>query len=215
MSILNRKYWRILEQWSPILFYFAGIIFLLSSLQNFIGPIPYLSFLGYIPIGSILSLIGVLSLYPNLSKKAPNLARAGFLFLVVSVITIVSISIISPLLKLNPDQSVIPDFILPFFTYGQLTTVFLTYLLFGVAVFKSSYYTQILGYLLLLPALLVAGELLILNQQAQGKIIKWFFITALSIQALDSLGIGYVIYKQSEAAHTKIDSVYSRIKEMV
>lgn len=179
------------------------------SLIDFVSPV--LLYLG--PISSVLGILGILALYPSLFDSAPRLSRISIIVLVIAVVCRITGFAGSQLVKLYQFEVIVP--LLSFLLYATFTTLFVGFLLLGVAIFSTDQYPNLIGYLLLVPALLAAVGFASFLLQIYGYMIGWIFTMSLCIQALDYLALGYIIKEQHGIEYSKVAILWSRLKEVV
>lgn len=145
---------RLLERWSSRLFMLAGgllaVYAAINGMNAFMDTALGVPGLG---IAFLLGFLGLLGLYPSVTKQSPRLARIGAVAAVLGVIAfgILSANSIAELVGIvsgNPPAW-------PLFV-GMATTGFvLGYLSFGIAILRSELYPPIVGLSLLVPGVII------------------------------------------------------------
>lgn len=168
MAIGSTQQWESLERWSPTAFRIAGAMFAVAAAVVVVAIVAggwerlALMAEAFMGAGWIVSLIGLLGLYPVLATRRRWLARAGAVFAALGVVTwgvVVAVSLIVFAAGSRPDSFPVPQMvILP----GMLSGTVLAFVAVSVATLRSDIYSRALGLLLLGPtALFLANAFII------------------------------------------------------
>lgn len=156
--------WNTLELHSATVFIAAGGLLLVAGLINGIDVVTPLDTQHGVILwlegltgfgGVILSVIGILGLYPNLHDATPGLARTGILCALAPTgfftFVVVSCSVLAPILGFPSLKTLVPSFVT---IIGVILLVFsVAVSIFGVASFRTAVPSRAVGGALLVVAI--------------------------------------------------------------
>jgi hypothetical protein len=180
--------WKSLERSSPTLFLLGGGLIIGHAAVNGIEAFSEMAAPTDVfgPAGYLLAVVGLWGLYPVLVDRAPKLARVAGAVAAVSLTGWVVITI-STLGEVAGVLSSGSEFLPGAFFLTHITSVMLTYVLFGAASLRAGVRSRTVGILLLMPPLLIAGMLAgatVFGNSAVGSFVIG------SAQAIVHLSIG-------------------------
>lgn len=191
--------WEDLERWSPALFLISGVMLIVyataQGLWAFTDLMPQKHGL---EIAYTLGFLGLLGLYPRVSRRSPTLARVGAIAAASGVIAIIYVSMNDYVQITGLVDGNLPGWELLRAT--PLIGFILGYLAFGLASLRSSVYSRTVGLLLLLPGVIT---ILMLASIITGHPLLSQFQTVFVVsagEAMAHLAIGTTL--RSEAAAT-------------
>jgi hypothetical protein len=162
MERTSTVHWDSVERWSPTLFLIGGGLLVghaaMLGVQAFSTLTTPPDLFG--PAGHLIALVGLFGLYPMLRDRTPIVARTAGSVAVVgvgcwTVLTVVRALAVAGLL--TSASTVLPN---AFFPVVFASTI-LTYVLFGVATLRVDSEARLVGGLLLAPAALLVGALVV------------------------------------------------------
>lgn len=194
MASVTKPQWESFAKWSATAFLFAGLLMVVDAAivaTNIVTGEEGFLVLGQAFVGAAWTgaLIGLLGLYPGLADRSRWLSRAGVVFAVIGVVTFAIMAVVSLV-----DYVGIPaaefDSIGVFFIPGVLVGSVLGFVAFGVASLWTDAYSRTLGVLLLVPAILVATNILRFVAGLEAATLTLAIVIG---DALAMLAIGHVL----------------------
>ena len=184
----------LLERWSPTLFLVSGVILIaFATSMAAIGlmdmSLPRSVFAG---AGFTLAFLGLLGLYPGLADRSPRLARAGAVFAVLGALGFTVTFVIA---TAEFGGIARPGWVEPIQLLNIIGLI-LGFSVFGVGILRTDMHANLLGGLLLVPAVVFAVNLVrvvILGAWTPS----WAPFVLGSLQALAMLSIGYSLRTES------------------
>jgi len=179
-----------LQRWSSTLFIVGGVVALIFAVRV---PVQALTGTGYGNVGFlflsgyILAFIGLLGLYPELSRQQRWMAGAGAIGACLGIVGFAgSVVVIGlDLVGMIPENPPVWLNTVPLSIIGMVGG----FLTFGVASLRSDTSVRVLGFLLLIPGLLFGGSVIV--DVAPG-FDQWRFLFGAG-QSISFLAIGYVL----------------------
>lgn len=199
MTSVNDRRWESLANWSTTAFLVGGLLMVVDAAfvaANIVTGAEDFLLLGQAFVGAAwtAALVGLLGLYPGLADRSPLPARAGAVFAVIGVITF-AVMAVAVLVYYAGIPAGEYDAISVFFIPGVLVGSVLGFVAFGVASLRTDAYSRTLGVLLLVPAVLVAGNILRFIVGLEAVSITLGIVIG---DALAMLAIGYVLQSSPE-----------------
>lgn len=197
---LSSAQWSTLEEWSPTIYFVAGLVLVvyvsLLGYQAFVDPTVTFhdNEAGIVgPVGFAIGFLGLLGLTPALSEGRPRLAKAGGILAGLAVLgwTMIAISGIAGQVGVE-----LPTAIEALGFLGMLGMV-VGYAVFGIGILMSNISSRILGTLLLAPPALFV--LLVIGNVATGGTAIGAVLISSGL-CLTHLALGRVLHRQSELA---------------
>lgn len=198
--------WGLLEEWSPMAFGIGGGLFLVSpvtkglTLFTDLSPPMWLVTLFVFP-GLLVSLVGLLGMYPQLSNETPRLALAGGAVAVVAGggVTLlfgwVLASIASPIVRgltITPAPGVLFLVVMALISTG--------YVLFGAGSLRSDVFSGFTGFLLLMFAI-PWMVILAVTPVYGADLPRWLALAVYSMMPIVLLSAGYSVRGETIRAH--------------
>lgn len=187
-------WWRLLEQRRATAFLVGGLLMVIDAgfvAANIITGTGDFLLLGQAFVGAAwtAALVGLLGLYPGLVNRSRWLSRAGVVFAVIGVVTF-AVMAVAVLVYYAGIPAGEYDAISVFFIPGVLLGSVLGFVAFGVASLRTDAYSRTLGVLLLIPAILVATNILRFVVGLEAVTITLGIVIG---DALAMLALGYVL----------------------
>ncbi len=195
MGRIGIEEWASLERWSPTLFLAAGGILTIYAALIGVGAFTDISLQQNVfQFGYVLGFLGLFGLYPTLADRSPWLARVGAVggalgIVAFSVITLNTLADSLGLVSGEPPGG-------PLFVLLAAAGFFLGFLLLGVASLRSEVYSRTVGFVLLVPAIIIG---IMIAHIALGYDTPETAFVISGGQAMAHLAIG-------ASLHTKTDS---------
>lgn len=196
---VSASHFESLENWSPVLFLFAGGLVIghaaIRGVEAFTDVAPPPDVFG--PTGYLLAVLGLLGLYPALADRTPRLARTAAVVAAVPLVgwVIISASSFGEVAGVLPSES----WVLPgVFFVVHLVTMVLTYVLFGVASLRAGVHSRTVGRLLLVPPALFV--VMMAGGATVGYSAPGAFVVGSGL-ALAHLSIGAVLWAGTPTDH--------------
>lgn len=154
MSGATTPRFRSLERSSPRLFIAAGALLIVYASLNGMWAFADLATRETgVEFGYVLGFLGLLGLYPSLVHGSPWITRVGAAAAICGIAGITAISAIEVAQLVGITSGHLPAF--PLFAILALVGFILGYLSFGVAILRTGRYSKSIGYLVLIPGLIV------------------------------------------------------------
>lgn len=186
--------WESLERWSATAFLVGGLLMVVDAAfvaANVVTGTEDFLLLGQAFVGAAwtAALVGLLGLYPGLADRSRWLSRAGAVFAVIGVVTFAVMAVAVPVYYAGIPAGEY-DAISMFFLPGVLVGSVLGFVSFGVASLRTGVHSRTIGILLLIPAILVATNVLRFVVGLEAVAITLGIVIG---DALAMLAIGYVL----------------------
>lgn len=194
MASVTKQQGRSLARWSSTAFLIAALLMFVDAAivaANIVTGEEGFLVLGQAFVGAAWTgaLIGLLGLYPGLADRSRWLSRAGAVFAAVGVVTFAVMAVASLVYYAGIPAGDF-DAISVLFIPGVLVGSVLGFITFGVASLRTDAYSRTLGVLLLVPAVLVATNIL---RFAAGMDAATITLVIVIGDALAMLAIGYAL----------------------
>ncbi|ADB60800.1 hypothetical protein Htur_1915 [Haloterrigena turkmenica DSM 5511] len=194
MASVTKPQWGSFAKWSATAFLVAGLLMVVDAAivaTNIVTGEEGFLVLGQAFVGAAWTgaLIGLLGLYPGLADRSRWLSRAGVVFAGIGVVTFAVMAVVS-LVDYVGILAGEFDSIGVFFIPGVLVGSVLGFVAFGVASLWTDAYSRTLGVLLLVPAILVATNILRFVAGLEAATLTLAIVIG---DALAMLAIGYVL----------------------
>lgn len=154
MGISSTPKWGMLERWSPRLFLAAGGILVMYAAGNGLEAFTDMTLTQKgLESGYVLGFLGLLGLYPALREHSPWLSRIGAAAAVSGFVAFSAFTInrVAGMLGLTSGDP--PGWAL--FVVLAATGFIVGYLAFGVAILRTGTASRFLGFVLLVPAIII------------------------------------------------------------
>jgi hypothetical protein len=197
MVQVSTQHWKRLEARSGTLFLVAGAIVVVyaglhgieAATDMVMEPSPF-------EFGYVIGFLGLLGLYPALADETPWLARAGALAAVLGIValsafTVVHLADLAGLVSSDPAAT--PSWFNVFIPLALIGFV-VGYLAFGVASLRSGVHSRTVGFLLLVPGLIVVWMAL---QTTAGYFNELTAFVVSAGEAMAHLAIGATLRAKS------------------
>lgn len=188
------KLWNLLQKWSATAFLVGGGLLVLDAaivVANIVTGAEHWLLLGqaFVGAGWTAALIGLLGLYPRLAARSRWLSRAGAVFAVIGAVTfaIMAVAVLVYYAGI-PDGEY--DAISLFFLPGVLIGSVLGFVSFSVASLRTGVHSRTIGFLLLVPPILVVANILRFVAGMESASITLGIVLG---DALAMLALGYVL----------------------
>lgn len=150
-----------LERWSPRLFLAGGALFLLGAVNDgliyFAGASnPEALSVVFLVSGLTAAMVGLVGLYPDLSDRTPNLATSGLGSVGLTVAGMVVLATMALLSLALPALNLFGTAVVPLVALPTGLLLVAAFLLFGVAVLRTTAFPRAVGGLLLAEVVLMA-----------------------------------------------------------
>lgn len=142
------------------------------------------------PAGFAVAWVGLLGLYPALADRTPWLARTGVLFVVIGIVGTVG-GALSAGSQLAGILAARPEWV-DLFQLPLLIGIVLGFLTFSVVVLRTGVYSQIVGLLILAPAVMYPAVLVAVGIMGENYPYV-LHIVHNSAEALVLLGVGFFL----------------------
>jgi len=203
--------WATLEQWSPKLYLFAGVLLVGYAVLNGITAftdVAYVTVEDVVgPAGLLLGFVGLLGLYPTLADGRPILARAGAVCVSLGAVGFFGITMIGFAVLAGVASATVPAVMLFPVAVGMIPG----YLSFSLASLRVGERFRPVGLLLLVPAVVFAAMLSqpfvysTLGMFSEST-MAWSNFAISGGQAVAHLAIGYVLRARSSQAGREVSS---------
>lgn len=151
----STEQWGNLESWSPTLFLVAGsLLIVYAALHGIEASTDMVIEPKIFELGYLIGFLGLLGLYPTLADRSPWLTRAGAVAAVLGVVAF-SVLTVSNIAELLGIVSGVHPAWYGVFVLLALTGFILGYLAFGVASLRADAQTRTVGFVLLVPGIIV------------------------------------------------------------
>lgn len=143
-----------LERSSPRLFLAAGALLIVYASLNGLSVFADLATKeSGVEFGYVLGFLGLLGLYPSLVHRSPWLVRSGAAAAISGIVGITAISAVEVAQLVGITLGTPSAW--PLFVFLALVGFILGYLSFGVAILRTGRYSKSIGYLVLIPGIIV------------------------------------------------------------
>lgn len=193
------KLWNLLQKWSATAFLVGGGLLVLDAaivVANIVTGAEHWLLLGqaFVGAGWTAALIGLLGLYPRLAARSRWLSRAGAVFAVIGAVTfaIMAVAVLVYYAGI-PDGEY--DAISLFFLPGVLIGSVLGFVSFSVASLRTGVHSRTIGFLLLVPPILVVANILRFVAGMESASITLGIVLG---DALAMLALGYILRPRPE-----------------
>lgn len=199
MSTTDRGADRNYETWSAIAFLLAGVLWLLDAVSlivnQFLAPTPVTTALVGVAFvaGILLSVLGVVGLYPRLAPETPLLARAA-----VGAIALVGVGLVA-LILLSLVLPSLPSFLQVGLFRLLIVALLLSFLLLGWGSVQTTTPSKLVGLLLLGIGMAYAVHF---GWNAVQPTSTWRPIVSTGAQTILALGLGYALLSGTRAAES-------------
>lgn len=192
MAYRDKIPWKLLERWSAAAFIAAGVLFLVTSALFGSATLTDISHPGWVTglfglSGLIASFIGLVGLYPQLVDRAPRIARAGVMTLVIAGIALVVFPLCQFAKTWGIDLQSLPIVV---FLIAVIATIS-GFLLFGIASLRTRVPSRKVGFLIIGTSITFI-VLLVLDMIYGGSPVWVDFIMSM-IQSFLLLTLGYAM----------------------
>lgn len=188
--------WRWVERWSPWLYLIAGAVLAAYAALNGVVAFTDMAMEPTVfQAGYIAGFLGLLGLYPGLADQRPWLARAGAGAAALGVIAF-SLFTVSNLAELMGIASGNPPGWGAFAIMAAIGFV-VGYLVTGVAAIRSEVYSRAVGFLLLLPGVII---ILMFASMGTGVASPESVFVVSAGQAMTHLAIGSALKMETKSA---------------